>query len=65
MSEIRYVAVKDESGHRFYIPTSKFEEFHKLMERWDDCCDDPWPEWLKSIDGGDLTFTDPKIERLW
>lgn len=65
MSAERFFEGSDDGGHHYIVPVAKARE-------WSDWIDLPeddeagWevPEWAKRIDGGLLTFTDPKIERL-
>lgn len=64
MSEQRFVQVRDESSHRYYIPFDRLEHWWEWSEIDED---DPasWdvPDYARRIDGGYLTFTDPRIEK--
>lgn len=60
----RWTLVKDNSCHRYYIPFDKIKEWYEWTEMDED---NPasWeePEYAHSVDGGYLTFTDPRIEK--
>lgn len=63
MSAPRFFEGSDGSCHRYLVP---FE----FLAEWNQWCELPeddeasWeaPEWAQRIDGGLLTFTDPRIE---
>jgi hypothetical protein len=61
----RYFEGTDNSSHHYIVPVSKRNEWRA----WADLPEDDeagWeaPEWATRIDGGTLTFAQPKIERL-
>lgn len=61
----RFFEDVDNSSHHFLVPVAKRAEWIA----WRDLPEDDengWdaPPWATRIDGGTLTFTDPKIERL-
>lgn len=61
----RFFKAVDNSSHHYIVPLAKRAEWIA----WRDLPEDDengWdaPEWAVRIDGGTLTFTDPKIERL-
>jgi len=62
---LRYTIVTDQSCHKYYIPIQNINHW-RLWEELDE--DDPksWevPNYAKRIDGGSLTFKNPRIERL-
>lgn len=61
MSE-RYFIGSDNSGHEYYVPVSRMDEFRRWSELPEDD-EDGWdaPEWATRIDGS-FTFTDPRCE---
>jgi hypothetical protein len=58
----RYCIVGDQSGHDYFVPVERKEEWMSFLELDED---DPgsWdvPEWAERIDGT-FTFTDPRCE---
>jgi hypothetical protein len=56
----RFTIVSDDSSHKYVIPVEKMEEFEVWAENED--CDDCGRYDEYRLDGGTLTFTDPKIE---
>lgn len=60
----RYFEGSDNSGHHYIVPWSKRKEW----SQWNELPEDDeasWdvPEWAERIDGGTLTFADPRVER--
>ena len=62
MTTERYFIGSDNSGHEYYVPVSRQDEFQKWAELPDDD-EAAWdtPEYAKRIDGS-FTFTDPRCE---
>jgi len=58
----RYCTVSDDSGHSYYIPHGFIDRWYQWLETPEE---DPrsWdvPDFAVRIDGGTLTFSDPKI----
>jgi len=59
----RYVEVTDDSFHHYIIPVSRLDDWNAFVELDED---DPasWdvPSWAERIDGGRLTFENPRID---
>lgn len=69
-SEERFFVGSDDSGHKYLVPTSKRAEWlaweaqvaaYDWLDNPDENIPDDVPAYAKRIDGGTLTFTDPKI----
>ena len=63
--EQRFFVSSDASGHDYLVPVDRYTEWWA----WRDISEDDersWdvPDYAKHIDGGTLTFSDPKIESL-
>lgn len=62
MTKRYFVGVTD-ACDRFLIPVEHYADWTDFVEN-EDRWDDGEPAYAEYIDGGTLTFTDPKIERL-
>jgi hypothetical protein len=65
LMSLRYLIVSDNSGHDYYIPVDRSDEWAAWLDTAEDA-DCVWvlpevPEYAKRIDGR-FTFTDPKCE---
>ena len=62
---MRYTEVTDQSSHHYYIPIQNINHWRLWMELDED---DPksWetPKYAVRIDGGQLTFENPRIEKF-
>lgn len=63
MSVQRHTVVSDNDGHEYVIPVEKVEQFYIWLEdeelsTYEDC--ERYDEYR--VNGGKLTFTDPKCE---
>ena len=55
----RFTLVSDDDGHRYVIPVDMLPKFWLFVEEPED---DEFDFEKYRIDGGTLTFTDPKVE---
>ena len=69
-SEVGWVQVRDDDGHRFLIPADKHDEWEAYMEaiaKYWGCHstyegEEPMePEWAESLDGGTLVIKEYEI----
>lgn len=65
MSAQRFFIGLDKSSHRYLVPVSRYDEWEVWTEM-DDEDEDSWdvPPYATRIDGGQLTFADPRVEKL-
>lgn len=61
----RYTEVVSNSCDHYYIPIERFNDWYDWCNQ-DEDTEEAWetPHYAVLIDGGQLTFTNPKIERL-
>jgi hypothetical protein len=60
MGEVRYTEVTDDSSHHYIIPVDRIKDWNDWYYS-EDAELGHLPDYAKSIDGGTLTFTNPKI----
>ena len=67
---MRYFIGTDISGHKYLVPVEKYREWNEWYETWLTALDDDYPDLDEEfdgairLDGGTLTFENPKIESL-
>jgi hypothetical protein len=59
----RYFVGIDSSSHRYLVPVERAKDWRAWTEMPDDD-EDAWdvPEYAERLDGGTLTFSEPKVE---
>jgi hypothetical protein len=61
MEEKRYTEVTDDSSHHYIIPVDRLDHWYKVWMNSDEYELGHTPDYATYVDGGRLTFTDPKL----